>query len=352
VFTAFLTINFVVMWTWPQQEMLPFHFIFLGLTLVYGYALWNRNMALGLSLLVTVVAGAVLVWHARQGMMPWEEGADAVIMLAIFVGTMWHVGRRQRKQEEVEGIARKQQDLLDREQQFMQDASHALRTPLTVARGHLDLARALVDDPQVLDDLDVVVAQLDRLKHLAATLVALNRVSGRQELYRERVDLADLVSEVYQRWAPLSQRQWGFAAPRGGALAEVDPQLFEMALEAALENAVNHTTENQRVRLSVVSRDNLVTVRIDDSGPGVPPDERELVFERFSRGRTARPYSGSGLGLALVRAVAISYGGNAVIAESPLGGAALIMTLPAFDMSPADEMAAPTQAPSPELRLA
>jgi signal transduction histidine kinase len=316
----------------PGEETIPFHFIFLGLTVVYGYALWNRNTALTLVAFVTVSTGIVLASYAREGIVGWEECTESFFMPAIFLGTMWHSYRRLQAQQKVEVLAGERLSELDTERQFMQDAAHALRTPMTIARGHLDLARASVLDPDIVDDLDVVVEQLDRLKYLATMLVTLDRIASEADQLREPTDLSLLLSQMRCRWAKSADRRWELTAIQEPATSLVDTHLVEMALDAVIENAVKHTDDGDVIRLSVDRSARFVIVRVDDNGPGVPPDERELVFRRFARGKSAQKHSGSGLGLPLVRAVAESHGGAAHFVDSPLGGAGMVITFPAVDL--------------------
>jgi signal transduction histidine kinase len=331
-FTFYGLIMLGLMLLMPGEETIPFHFIFLGLTVVYGYALWNRNTALALIGAVTVSTGFILVMYAREGLVGWEECTESFFMPAIFLGTMWHSRRRLQVQQRVEARAGETQIELDRERQFMQDAAHALRTPMTIARGHLDLARASLTDPDIVDDLDVVVEQLDRLKYLATMLVTLDRIASETDELREPTDLALLVSQMRHRWAKSADRRWELVTLREPAVSLVDTHLVEMALDAVIENAVKHTDDGDVIRLTVDRSARFVFVRVDDNGPGVPPDEREVVFRRFARGKAAQKHSGSGLGLPLVRAVAESHGGAASFVDSPLGGAGMVMTFPAVDL--------------------
>lgn len=330
IFCIYTVVMAVLMLTLHDNETIPFHMIFLGLTLVYGYSLWNRRTSLFVLGFATVVSGAVLVRLAMHGDILWEESTETLLMPAIFLGTMWHFRRRAVEQERAEQMASEQARLVERERQFMQDAAHALRTPLTIARGHVDLAQAAVADEQVREDLDVVIAQLERLSHLATTLVTLDQIATEHDQLRDAVNMSEMVTHLHHRWARSTDRHWELMVDRSPNEVLADGHLMEMALEAILENAVNHTTTSDRIRLSAETQGNSVIVRIDDSGPGVPLDEREHVFLRFARGNAAQRHSGSGLGLSLVRAVAESHGGTAVISDSPLGGAAVILTLPAF----------------------
>lgn len=311
----------------PGQVTLPYHILFLTLTLVYGYALWPARRTIGLLLLVTVTTGFVLIRLALDGQIEWEECTEIVLMPAIFLGMLWHSQRQLQARERMATEASTQRTLLDHERQFIQDSSHAIRTPVTVARGHLDLAMTRVDDPQAREDLEVVALQLDRIAKLAATLMAIKELSSPIEHQRHTVDVADLVAQSARRWSKTADRMWQIDAPPG-AVAVVDEHVLSLALDALLENAVRFTLDGDPIRVAVRWVNGQVEIEVADGGPGIPYAERQLVFDRFWQGLHGGTGQGSGLGLALVRAVAVDHGGSVSVADSELGGASITLTLP------------------------
>jgi len=327
LFVAFLVAQLALMVIYPHLATVPYHLIFIGLTIVYGFTLWPLRASLVVLLIVTLSTGVVLLMLATDGDVDWQECTEIVLMPAVFLGMLWHSHRQVAMRRVVETEVVAQRSSLDHERQFMQDASHALRTPITIARGHIDLVTQSITDPDILDDLAVVTEQLERMAHLSSTLVALEEIESAQGDGRDRVDLGALVRELHRRWSRSVDRSW-IVDVRGTTTAEVDGHRVEMALQAMIENAVKHTEPGGRIRLSAVGYDELVDLSVDDDGEGIPVDERERVFLRFAKGRDARPGVGSGLGLALVRAVATSHGGIAWATRSDLGGAALHLQLP------------------------
>jgi len=173
-------------------------------------------------------------------------------------------------------------------------------------------------------------------------LVTLDRIASSQDELREPTDLTDLATRMFDRWARTFDREWQLDTDRRPQMALVDAHLIAMALDAVLENAVNNTAPGDAIRLVVQPSNENVVLEVDDGGPGVPEEEREHVFTRFARGRGAQRHSGSGLGLALVRGVAEAHGGTARIETSQLGGAAVLLTLPALalDTTTADQSVA------------
>jgi signal transduction histidine kinase len=327
LFVAFLVLQLGLMVVYPHLATVPYHLIFIGLTIVYGYTLWSLRASLVVLLIVTISTGAVLLMLATDDDVDWQECTEILLMPAIFLGMLWHSHRQLAMRRIVETQVVERQSSLDHERQFMQDASHALRTPITIARGHIDLVVPQITDPDVLDDLAIVTEQLERMAHLSATLVALEEIESAQADGRDTVDIGALVHELHRRWSRSVERTWSVDV-RGETTAEADGHRVEMALEALIENAVKHTDPGGRIRLSADGHDDVVDISVADDGEGIPVDERERVFLRFAKGRDARPGVGSGLGLALVRAVATSHGGTAWAGRSALGGAELHVQLP------------------------
>ena len=229
--------------------------------------------------------------------------------------------------DEVETIAQVINDMLDRleggmkrEQQFVADASHELKTPLTTARMAAELAGSDAPEsaypPQVVEELDRMQALVDDLLQLAR---APEGAAG------EPVAFDSLVAEVVANH-PASARI-ELAAPTALSVVGRAPELRRIVVNL-LDNAARYGESAISVRVTMSA--GMAELTVDDDGPGIAPDQRELVFERFVRldeGR-ARNDGGTGLGLAIVRAIARRHGGDAAITDSPLGGARVIVRLP------------------------
>ena len=250
-------------------------------------------------------------------------------MPAIFLGMLWHSQRQIRAQHQIEVLAARQQALLEHERTSVQDTTHAIRTPVTVARGHISLVMDAVDNLTVREDLAVVVEQLDRISRLAASLLALHELDEQHRVLRFPIDVADLVTDVVHRWESSVERRWEIVAP-AGSVAVVDEHRLELSVEALLENAVKFTTPRDAIRVSVERRGPVVVVAVDDSGPGIPAEHRSEVFDRFWKTPAPSGVDGTGLGLALVRAVAVAHSGAATAEPSELGGARVSISLPAM----------------------
>ncbi|MCV7346559.1 sensor histidine kinase [Mycolicibacterium rhodesiae] len=211
---------------------------------------------------------------------------------------------------------------------FAAVSAHELRTPLTAMRTNLEVLATLdMTDEQREEVLSDVVRTQTRIE---ATLGALERLA-QGELSTEADQVPVDITELLDRAAHDAMRVYPdlevTLVPSPTCIIIGLPAGLRLAVDNAIANAVKHGGAT-RVQLSAVSSRDGVDIAIDDNGSGVPESEREAVFERFARGSTAS-HSGSGLGLALVAQQAEIHGGTALLDESPLGGARLMLRLPA-----------------------
>ncbi|MCV7258452.1 HAMP domain-containing sensor histidine kinase [Mycobacterium shimoidei] len=211
---------------------------------------------------------------------------------------------------------------------FASVSAHELRTPLTAMRTNLEVLTTLeLADDQRKEVLNDVVRTQSRIE---ATLSALERLA-QGELSTSDDHVPVDITELLDRAAHDAMRVYPnlevSLAPSPTCIIVGMPAGLRLAVDNAIANAVKHGGAT-RVQLSAVSSRDGVEIAIDDNGSGVPEHERQLVFDRFSRGSTAS-HSGSGLGLALVAQQAQLHGGTATLEDSPLGGARLVLRLPA-----------------------
>jgi two-component system, OmpR family, sensor kinase len=216
--------------------------------------------------------------------------------------------------------------LMSAQQDFVADASHQLRTPLTGLRLRLEEAKALSAGPEGTAELDAAIGEVDRLSHTVNELLLLSR-AGERPLAGASVDLGDLAIDALRRWRPeasergitLSNRPEGAPGTVWASRADL-----ERALDALLENALRYSPAGSAV--TIVAAPGRIEVR--DHGPGVAPEERDLVFERFRRGAAGLGGpSGHGLGLPIARELAREWGGDVRIEGRDGGGAVAILEL-------------------------
>lgn len=213
---------------------------------------------------------------------------------------------------------------VDRQRRFVADASHELRSPIASLRTQLEVGAA---HPELLD-LPGAVADTVRLQALAADLLLLARLDAGERPGRAAVDLGALVrEEVSQRTGDRIPVEVSVA--EGGAV-EVSGSRGQLARVTGnlLDNAERHAERSVAVTVRAEGED--VCLEVADDGTGVPPPERERIFERFVRLDDARTRDdgGAGLGLALARDIASRHGGTLTVGTSPRGGAAFTLRLP------------------------
>jgi two-component system, OmpR family, sensor kinase len=223
------------------------------------------------------------------------------------------------------------ENALARERTFVSDASHELRTPLAILKTELELA---LREGRSVDELREAVRsaaeETDRLVQLAEDLLVIARTDqGRLPVRRTRSNVGDVLENVTERFSRRAG-ELGRALEterRSPVTALADPLRLEQALGNMVDNALRYG--NGPVRLSVQERNGSVELHVVDEGNGFPPAFLGRAFERFSRADDARSRGGSGLGLAVVEAIARAHGGSAHAANRPSGGADVWVALPA-----------------------
>jgi two-component system sensor histidine kinase BaeS len=217
----------------------------------------------------------------------------------------------------------------EQRRRFLADVTHELRTPLAVLHGGIE---AQLDGIHPRDDphLTSLLEETQRLSRLVDDLHTLALAeAGRIVLHPERVDPAVLAEDAVAAHAPLAERQGvELSASVDRPLPEVDldSNRIRQVLDNLLSNALRHTPSGQRVQVRVAAEDNGVRITVTDSGPGFPPEKLAGVFDRFTR---AADSSGSGLGLSIARDLVEAHGGTISASNTPAGGAAVNLWLPA-----------------------
>lgn len=210
------------------------------------------------------------------------------------------------------------------QRRFVSDASHELRSPVTASRTQLEVALRRPQDADWVVTAQTVLGEQERLSRLVDDLLLTARLDEGGALRRIEIDLDDVVFEEASRTHSVCVDVSGVAPVR----ITGDPVLVQRLVRNLVDNAVRHAAEHTTVSLG--ARAGYAVLVVEDDGTGVPLEQRESVFDRFSRLEDARSRDGggAGLGLALVRQVARAHGGEARVVDSALGGARFEVRLP------------------------
>jgi signal transduction histidine kinase len=343
---VFSLANLVAITVFSHWETVPFHFIWISLTLLYGFRVWSIKPTLWVLSAVMATTFATIGWDVFEGAQSVDELNEVPLMAAMFGMMVWHAQRRLAADDERTRVGAENERLLATQRRFLQDASHQLRTPITIALGHAELlASGLAGSGTPEErDIGVVVGELARLRRLGERLLMIAAAEDPEFLRPEPVALDRFVMDVLRKWMPTAKRNWqlGRLDP---VVVKADRERLGLAVDALLENAIRHTSDGAVIQLSVLSAGDGSAARmiITDTGTGILPSEREHIFERFRSGGELGDGRRTGLGLALVRAVARAHGGEALVRSTPGRGSEFELVLPvtasATDLPPGTDLA-------------
>lgn len=211
---------------------------------------------------------------------------------------------------------------LEAQNRFIADAAHQLRTPLAGLKTQIEFALRQDDPVMTAQAIKFLLESTDRMTRLVNQLLALSRNERGAEnaIHRQALDLGQLASNVAMEWVPRALDKGidlGFEAPQTPVLIQGDAARLKDLLENLIDNAVRYSPRAGQVTVSVVAGDR-PQLLVTDNGPGIPPEQRERVFERFYS-LLGSGAEGSGLGLAIVREIASIHGAETRIDSAPDG---------------------------------
>ncbi len=252
------------------------------------------------------------------------------------------------KGDELDRLAGVLNDMLERlgaslrqMEQFASGAAHQLRTPITRIRGELELLLREELPDRTRGQLERVQEELERLTRTCGRLLLLARLdqqAAEASLLEERTDLAEVVANLLDYMGPVAEERTITLREGRTTAARVrgSRHLLSEAILNLLDNAIRYTPEGGTVTVSTDIVGDAVRLSVEDTGPGVPPEERERIFAPFYRIAQAvggESDSGSGLGLAIVTGIARAHRGSVELAEAPAGGSVFCMVLPALPVA-------------------
>jgi two-component system OmpR family sensor kinase len=282
--------------------------------------------AVGLGLLLL---GSLLAWRVADRVV---RPVTALTSTARSISETEFGGRIPvRGRDQVAQLAATFNAMLDRlerafasQRRFVDDASHELKTPLTIVRGHLELLDSDPDEREAA--LGLVMDELDRMARIVQDLLLLANHGRPDFLSLDILEVGALSEELYAKAKALAPRKW-MLEERGAGLVVADRQRLTQAVVQLAQNAVRHNNEGGTITLGSRIADGEARFWVRDHGPGIPLQEQEAIFERFWRGNMGRS-EGAGLGLAIVKAIAEAHHGRVELESRPGAGATFTVVIP------------------------
>jgi two-component system sensor histidine kinase CiaH len=223
----------------------------------------------------------------------------------------------------------------ERQRAFIADASHELKTPLTLIRVDTEVLQSSLESPEDRELTGEVLAETDRMNAILSDLLTMARLdAGVLDVARKPFDLSNLLKEEAERFKVRAAREGIRLEVRvpDELLVSGDPARTGQILAALLDNALRFTPSGARVEVAARGQDDRVEATVTDTGPGIPPEHLPRIFERFYRAEAARSRAdggGTGIGLAIARGLARAQNGDLEAANAKGGGAVFRLKLPA-----------------------
>jgi signal transduction histidine kinase len=323
VWALFAAINLGVTVRLVEYETVPFHFVWVSLTLVYGWQMWRLGPTLATLGVVCALTAVTLGWDVVQGPQGPDELTEVPLMAAMFLAMVWHAERRRTAVAALKEAA-------TREREFVNVASHQLKTPIAIARGLAQLVEAHPDAPTAREDVRDLIEELNRLAHSADQLLLFASAQMPGGLLRMPSDFEDIVVCAARRWSRSTDRRWIVDASDG--VIDVDRDRLDTALDVLIENAIKATSGGDMISLRGYDDHGTAVIVLSDSGVGISAEGLPHVFEPF----WSDPYDpeqrrGTGLGLSIAKAIVEAHGGHISLVSMANAGVIATVRLPGLE---------------------
>ncbi len=292
--------------------------------------LWGGLLAIGLALILAIILSSTLTRPIRELTIATRAVASGSPAQQVPIRSRDELGQL------ASSFNRMSADLarsLELRRQMTADIAHELRTPISIILGHADAVHDGVL-PASAETFEIVRQEAERLEHLVEDLRTLSMAdAGELKLVVQPYDPAELLersAKVYAHQVRQKDITMDVHSAADLPLIEVDAQRMVEVIANILDNAIRYTPEGGKIGMSAAQSDSMVEIRIQDSGPGVEPDELEKIFERFYRTESSRSRDngGSGLGFAIARSIVERHNGRIWAESAPEQGLTVIIRLP------------------------
>jgi two-component system, OmpR family, sensor kinase len=297
--------------------------------------------------IIAIVSGVVLILGSviafgivGRVLAPIRELRDAARSVS---GTQMDRRIEVEGDDEVAELARTFNGMLDRlavafasQREFIRDVSHELRTPVAVSRGHLELLAQghIKGEDERREAIALVTGELDRMSRFVDELLLLAKAESADFLRLETVPLDQFADELIAKAQATADRPWRLdsSSPR---MIVADRQRLTQAVMNLVQNAIAHTSMDDEIGIGATIEGDDAVIWVRDAGVGIPASEQRQIFGRFARGTQSRGrYDGTGIGLAIVRAIAEAHGGRVRVASRPGEGARFDIVIPVEQPTP------------------
>jgi signal transduction histidine kinase len=335
--------NLVAAAAFAGWETLPIHLLLVAAGVFYlvrpPQTIPSRDAILfGAALTLATIGNELL-----EGIEPVNDVYEAWLVFLLVVGLGWLAVRRAQAAEALAVLVAERERMLRRQERLMYDLSHELRTPATIARGHLEQLQT--SSGHAFSAVVIALDELARIDRIVERLLLLARAERGRLVELGEVEPDQFLEDILLRWSETADRSWRLGSVPPGTL-RADPEALRIALDALLENAIKYTEQGDSIELRADVDAGDLVIEVADSGPGVPLDAAESIFARSARSRSGEARPGLGIGLAIVDSIATAHGGGCVL-ESTSEGSTFAIRLPGF--TPAD--AADSDSPAEGGRL-
>jgi signal transduction histidine kinase len=313
---AIVAANLIALPTLAGWETAPIH-VLLSLAGVYYAVRQPRTIssrdAIGFGAALTL---ATIGNELLEGIEPLNDVYEAWLIVVLLVGVGWLAVRRAQAADELAQLVAERERMLRRQERLMYNLSHELRTPATIARGHLEVLER--SGTREFAAAQIALDELARIDRIVERLLLLARAERGRLVELGEVESEEFLEDVLLRWSETAERAWRLGdVPRGSLRA--DPDALRIAVDVLLENAVKYTAAGDTIELRARAEGGDLVIVVADSGPGIPAEAAEAIFLRSSRWPTREERPGLGLGLAIVNAIATAHGGSCSLEPSERG---------------------------------